>query len=78
MLSLTFNAPRDAFGDPAQKFFAGMSVDDLFQPMHLNFRFFDMEPMPTLACFDVMKNPDVENDLMKYRQHLARAFPAAT
>lgn len=77
MMSLTFNAPKDCFNDPSQTFFAGMSPDDLFRPMHLNFRFFDMEPLPTFACYDVMKNPDVENDLAKYREHLAAAFPPA-
>ena len=76
MLSLTFNAPRESFNDPEQDFFGGMSPDDLFKPMHLNFRFFDMEPLPTFACFDVMKNPDIENDFARYREHLASAFPA--
>ncbi|MEM8885436.1 MAG: NAD(P)H-dependent oxidoreductase [Planctomycetota bacterium] len=45
MLSLTFNAPRDAFDDPGQEFFGGKGVDDLFWPAHLNFRFFDMQPL---------------------------------
>lgn len=75
MLSLTLNAPRDSFNEPSQQFFGGMSVDDLFRPMHLNFRFFDMEPLPTFACFDVMKNPDVERDLVRFKEHLASAFP---
>ncbi|MGB0717179.1 MAG: NAD(P)H-dependent oxidoreductase [Phycisphaerae bacterium] len=77
MLSLTFNAPRSAFHDPTQTFFEGKSPDDLFWPMHLNFRFFGMEPLSTFACFDVMKNPDIENDLAKYRTHLTAAFPGA-
>lgn len=76
MLSLTFNAPRESFNDPSQTFFGGMSPDDLFKPMHLNFRFFNMESLPTFACYDVMKNPDVENDLAKYREHLTAVFPA--
>ena len=76
MLSLTLNAPRDSFNDPTQTFFGGLSVDDLFKPMHLNFAFFDMKPLPTFACYDVMKNPDVQNDLAKYREHLAANFPA--
>lgn len=78
MLSLTLNAPRESFNDPSQTFFGGMSVDDLFKPMHLNFAFFDMKPLPTFACYDVMKNPDVENDLEKYREHLATVFPGST
>lgn len=74
MLSLTLNAPRESFGDPAQTFFGGLSVDDLFRPMHLNFKFFGMEALPTFACYDVMKNPDVEADLAKYRKHLESVF----
>ena len=52
MLSLTFNAPRDAFDDPQQTFFGGEGVDDLFWPMHLNFRFFGMTPLETFASHD--------------------------
>ncbi|MEM8782225.1 MAG: NAD(P)H-dependent oxidoreductase [Planctomycetota bacterium] len=76
MLSLTLNAPHESFADPAQTFFAGMSIDDLFRPMHLNFKFFGMEPLPTFACHDVMKNPDLDADFARYRQHLADHFPA--
>ena len=76
LLSLTLNAPSESFGDPTQTFFEGKSLDDLFWPMHLNFRFFGMEPLPTFACYDAMKNPDIENDLSKYQQHLAQVFPA--
>ncbi len=76
MLSLTFNAPREAFDDPSQEFFAGRSVDDLLLPMHLNFRFFGMTPLATFACHDVMKNPDVENDLVRFDEHLKEFFPA--
>ena len=39
MLSLTFNAPADAFDDDNQYLFKGGSIDDLFAPMHLNFGF---------------------------------------
>ena len=75
MLSLTFNAPREAFDDPAQTFFGGKSVDDLFWPMHLNFKFFGMTPLETFSSHDVMKNPDVENDLQRFDAHLQRHFP---
>ena len=76
-LSLTFNAPRDAFDDPAQVFFAGKGLDDLFLPMHLNFKFFGMEPLPSFACFDVMKNPQIESDFARFDEHLSTLFPGA-
>ncbi len=74
MLSLTFNAPGVAFGDPAQTFFEGRSIDDLFWPMHLNFRFLGMEPLKSFACFDVLKNPEVESDFKRFEKHLAEVF----
>ncbi len=74
MLSLTFNAPSEAFDDEGQYLFQGIGVDDLFLPMHMNFRFFGMEKLPTFACYDVMKNPDVEADFVRFREHLAAQF----
>ncbi len=74
MLSLTFNAPKEAFNDSAEYLFQGKSVDDLFFPMHMNFRFFGMEPLETFACFDVMKNPDVETDFARFSKHLDTQF----
>lgn len=74
MLSLTFNAPAKAFNDPEQTFFEGKSIDDLFWPMHLNFRFFGMEALPSFACYDVLKNPDVEGDFKRFTEHLDEVF----
>lgn len=76
MFSLTLNAPRDAFDDSSQEFFAGKGVDDLLWPGHLNFRFFGMEPIETFACYDVLKNPDVERDFERLEEHMERNFPA--
>ena len=76
MLSLTYNAPLEAFDDPAQDFFGGRGVDDLFWPMHLNFKFFGMTPLKTFACHDVLKNPDVENDFVRFEAHLNHLFPS--
>ena len=74
MLSLTLNAPKEAFDDPAQYLFQGKSVDDLFFPYHMNFRFFGMEPLSTFAVFDVVKNPQIENDFLRLEEHLNFAF----
>ena len=74
LISLTFNAPKEAFNDTNQYLFQGKSVDDLLFPMHMNFRFFGMEPMETFACHDVMKNPDIENDFARFDAHLNKHF----
>ena len=70
MMSLTFNAPLEAFNDESEYLFQGKSVDELWLPMHMNFRFFGMEALPTFACYDVMKNPEVESDLERFEKHL--------
>ena len=74
MLSLTFNAPADAFDNEAAYLFQGRGVDDLFYPVHMNFRFFGMQAIETFACYDVIKNPTVESDLERLEQHLNRHF----
>lgn len=50
-------------------------MDDLLFPMHMNFRFFAMEPLETFACYDVMKNPQVEKDFQRFTQHLEAHIP---
>lgn len=74
MLSLTFNAPKEAFEDSEEYLFQGNSVDDLWFPMHMNFRFFGMQALPTFACHDVMKNPEIENDFKRLDAHLDKHF----
>jgi modulator of drug activity B len=74
MLSLTFNAPKEAFGCKEEYLFGGKSVDDLWFPMHMNFRFFGMDALETFACFDVVKDATVNQDLDRYTQHLERNF----
>lgn len=73
MLSITFNAPDEAFND-ANDFFEGKSVDDLFFNQHMNFKFFGMQKLPTFACFDVIKNGDIKNDFKRLEDHLTNLF----
>lgn len=74
MISLTFNAPKEAFDNPEEYLFAGKSVDDLVFPQHMNFKFFGMQPLPTFACYDVMKNPEIEQDFERFKVHLDQNF----
>lgn len=74
MLSLTFNAPEESFNDENEYLFQGKSVDDLFFPMHMNFRFFGMQAMETFVCYDVMKNADVDNDFKRFTAHIQAQF----
>ncbi len=74
MLSLTFNVPKEAFNDESEFLFEGKSVDDLYFPQHMNFKFFGMKPLPTFACFDVMKNASIESDFQRLKNHLSEVF----
>ena len=74
MLSLTFNAPKEAFNNPSEYLFQGKSVDDLWYPQHMNFRFFGMSPLETFVCYDVMKNPTIEADFKRLEEHLNKNF----
>lgn len=73
MLSLTWNAPQEAFDDPKQ-FFAGIGVDGVYLHFHKANQFLGMEPLPTFLCTDVMKRPNVEHNISRYKQHLAQVF----
>ncbi len=74
MLSITANAPKEAFNDSKQAFFAGLSEDELLRPMHLNFKWFGLQPLPTFMAYDVMKNPDIGNDFTRFDSHLKKHF----
>lgn len=74
-LSLTFNAPKMAFNDVSQVFFKGKSVDDLFLPLHLTYQFLGMKnATETFVCYDVVKNPTIEQDLKNYKEYLIKNF----
>ena len=74
MMSVTANAPKEAFNSPEETFFGGMSEDDLLRPMHLNFKWFGFEALPTFMAYDVMKNPEIANDFIRFEQHLQNNF----
>ncbi|MDY4382474.1 NAD(P)H-dependent oxidoreductase [Pectobacterium brasiliense] len=73
MLSLTWNAPLEAFDDPEQ-FFHGVGVDGVYLPFHKANQFIGLSPLPTFICNDVIKAPDVPAYLANYRQHLDKLF----
>ena len=74
MMSITANAPKEAFNNPDEIFFNGLSEDELLRPMHLNFKWFGLKPMPTYMAYDVMKNPDIKNDFIRFEKHLSDNF----
>ena len=73
MLSLTWNAPMDAFND-AEQFFHGVGVDGVYLPFHKANQFLGMKTLPTFIVNDVIKAPEVEAYMAQYREHLTQVF----
>ncbi|KQV87925.1 flavodoxin [Massilia sp. Root351] len=78
MMSLTWNAPREAFGNPQQRLFEGKSVDDVFVSNTANYKFCGAEVLPAFSSHDVVKHADIEGDIARLRGHLAAIMPHLT
>lgn len=73
MLSLTWNAPMQAFTE-SEQFFHGVGVDGVYLPFHKANQFLGLSPLPTFIANDVIKQPNIERDIATYRLHLNRVF----
>ena len=73
MLSLTWNAPKEAFTQVDQ-FFEGVGVDGVYLPFHKANQFLGMQGLNTFIVHDVIKMPNVEQYESEYRQHLIDIF----
>ncbi len=74
MISLTWNAPREAFDNSDQYLFEGKSVDDVFIGNTANYKFCGAEILPSFSCFNIMKDANVEEDVARLKTHLAQVF----
>ncbi len=73
MLSLTWNAPMEAFTAQDQ-FFHGVGVDGVYLPFHKANQFLGMQSLETFIVNDVIKAPEVEAYMVQYREHLTQVF----
>ncbi|WP_215750371.1 MULTISPECIES: NAD(P)H-dependent oxidoreductase [unclassified Gluconobacter] len=71
MLSLTWNAPKEAFEDPEQ-FFEGKGIDGVYFPFHKANQFLGMSPLSTYVATDVIKAPAIDDVIQGYRNHLLK------
>ena len=69
MISITWNAPKEAFEEKGQ-FFEGLGIDIALIALHKANQFLGMKPLKTFICNDVIKQPKVEEDMERYLQHL--------
>jgi modulator of drug activity B len=74
MLSLTWNAPAEAFCNEDQVMFEGKGVDDVFVATTGAYKFCGAQVLPSFSCYDVVKDPHIENDMERLKQHLSDVF----
>ncbi|MDC0534477.1 NAD(P)H-dependent oxidoreductase [Francisellaceae bacterium] len=71
LLSLTWNAPLEAFDDPDQ-FFEGLGVDQVYFSVHKAHEFIGMSRLPTFISNNVIKDPKIEEDVENFKAHLEK------
>ena len=74
MICATWNAPAEAFDNPAQQLLQGKSTSDLFLNITSNYRFCGCEIVPAYHCFDIFKNENIAKDIENYPLHLKTVF----
>lgn len=73
MLSTTWNAPAEAFSDSG-KFFDERSLDEVMIGFHKAQEYIGMKKLPSFACYNVVKNPQIEQFKQNLREHLHKVF----
>ncbi|MBO4575701.1 MAG: NAD(P)H-dependent oxidoreductase [Neisseriaceae bacterium] len=73
LFSVTWNAPLAAFTEK-DEFFEGLGVDRVYFALHKAMQFIGMKPLPTFMCNDVIKNPQIEQYIANYREHINKVF----
>lgn len=77
MVSATWNAPREAFGNPDQVLMQGKTTADLFLNLTSSYRFIGYEIMSDYGTFDIFRDQKIESDLENYPEYLAETFKIA-
>ncbi|MEJ5145309.1 NAD(P)H-dependent oxidoreductase [Sphingobacterium sp. MYb388] len=74
MVSATWNAPEESFGDPSQKLFEGETTAGFFKQFTSNYRFCGVNIVDDYNCFDIFKDGDIKRSLQDYPSHLSNVF----
>lgn len=74
MISATWNAPAEAFGNPDQILMQGKTTSDLFLNISSSYRFCGFDILPDYNCFDIYKSGSIINDLENYPAHLTKVL----
>ena len=71
MLSLTWNAPKEAsLAIKINLFLLVKAPDDAFSHITNAYRFCGVSSLPSFSFFDVVKNPNIEEDLKSLKEHI--------
>jgi modulator of drug activity B len=71
MLSTTWNAPQEAFEDTALLLLKGKSADDILVNVSSTYKFCGFEIVEGFHAYDVIKNPQIETDILKLKEKLS-------
>lgn len=74
LVSLTWNAPEESFGNKNQYLFAGKTVDEVFEFNTANYKFCGVEVLPIFSCFNVVKDVQVERHVQNLRDYLKKVI----
>ncbi|EGQ7673918.1 flavodoxin [Vibrio cholerae] len=74
MISATWNAPKEAFGNPEQNLMKGKTTDDLLLNITSNYAFCGAGILPSFNSFDVVKNGTPKSDIDNYKVFLANVI----
>ena len=69
MLSITTNAPKEAYGDP-DGFFEGKDLEEFLFNIHKTHQFCGMEPLKSFAANNVIKEPQPKQHIKELEKHL--------
>ena len=73
LFSTTWNAPLESFTQKDQ-FFEGLGIDGVLFHLHKAHQFMGLQSLESFTCYDVIKNPQVEQYKKDYETHLRRIF----
>jgi len=74
MVTGTWNAPKDAFGDASQVLMQGKTTADLFLNLTSPYRFVGYEIMPDYGTFDIFRKQKIAIDIENYPDYLSETF----
>ncbi len=69
-MTATLNAPENAFADKNQYLMGEKTLDDVLLPVTSIFKFCGAEILNSFGSYDVMKNPQIDEDKKRFSQYL--------